>query len=76
MHRNHVGAVRGFVRIGADVELRNQAPCLLPGRRVERAHDGTGLTQPLRDVDRGRVAEVVGFGFEREAPERDHRAFE
>ena len=43
------------------------------GRRVERPDGRAGVAQPPRDRDRRRVAQVVGFGLEREPPHRDHR---
>ena len=38
---------------------------------VEGAHRGAALEQPLDDVDRGRVAHVVGLGLEGEPEHAD-----
>ncbi len=62
--------------VGAQLEAGDEVAGLLARAVVVRPYVRTFLEQATRDEDRGRVAQVVGVGLEREAPQPDGDAGE
>src|SRR4051794_15922126 len=74
-HHEHLGAVARRVRIGGDLDATEVGGLARRERqrhrRVEGLDRGPSGLQSLHDLERRRVAQIVGAGLEREAPHRD-----